>query len=272
MLKKLFRSLENIFFSSARPGALVLSITILLTLVIVSLVTLQVVSFLRPDDIPRVPFELDDFTRMNLIDTEEAEEPPLTEDEILARKILDEIDQGFVATARRIFKRDDRTYALNRHLPPAMRLMPEIEKEKTIEAAVENAREMFRRQSENSLRIRISNIPNQYKDHYADRLPDYLMEAFNSGVKVFAIIDRNNRELDVTANIARSTSYRHFNNLYNREIYRLRRLDAKDTGVEDSLKRLTFYLSLLLLSVIVILLGVMIAIMRVEKKLGARGQ
>ncbi len=264
MKKNIFKNLETLFLTSSRPGALVLSLTILLTLVIATLVALQVVSFFRHDDVPRVSFELEDFTRMNLVDPGDAEEVPITEDEILSEKVLDEIDRGFVTTARRIFEREDRILVLNRHLPPAMWGMPKKEK---VDTAVDRAREVFRERSGISLRQRLSAIPDRYKDHYADRLPEFLMEAFKNGVKVFAVIDRNNRELDVSSNIARTTSYRHFNRLYNREMYRLQRQEAKDTGVEDSLRRLTFYLSLLLLSVIVILLGIMIAIMRLENKM-----
>ncbi len=270
MKKNIFKSLENMLFSSLKPGATALSIAIILVLIIVTLISAQIFSFFRPDNTPDVSFELEDFTRMNLVDRDEAEVVPASEEEILAERILNELDKGFIKTAERIFEREDRINILRQHLPPAMRILPNHELRREMGTAIEHARVVFRARSGASLRRRLSSLPDEYRDHYTNRLTRYLTEAFKSGVKVFSVIDRNNRELDVTTDIERSTAYRHFNRLYNSEVYRLRRKNAKDTGVEDSLERLIFYFSLLMFSVIVILLGIMIAIMRVERRMDGK--
>ncbi len=188
---------------------------------------------------------------------------------MLIQKILDQLDKGFNTTARRIFERNDRIHILKKHLPPRMRVLPKQELYREIDTAVVNARNKFRAKSSASLHRVLLSMPDKYKDHYTERLPLYLMEAFGGGVKVFSIITNNNQEMNVTADITRTTAYQHFNLLYNTELYRIKHKSAKDESIENSIDRFTFYFSLLLLSVIVILLGIMISVVRIERKINS---
>jgi hypothetical protein len=104
--------------------------------------------------------------------------------------------------------------------------LPKQELYLEIDTAVVNARNVFRTKSSASLQRVLSTMP----DKYTERLPLYLMEAFGSGVKVFSIITNNNQEQDVTADITRTTAYKHFNLLYNNELYRIKHKSAKCKG------------------------------------------
>lgn len=267
MKKDILNSLKQMFFSSSKTGVAVFSVVIIFTMTVVVIMSVQIFSYLRPDDLPRVSFELEEFARMNLLDHNELEEISVSEDEILIQKILDQLDKGFNATARRIFERKDRIHILKKHLPPGMRVLPKQELYLEIDTAVVNARNVFRTKSSASLQRVLSSMPDKYKNHYTERLPLYLMEAFGGGVKVFSIITNNNQEQDVTADITRTTAYKHFNLLYNNELYRIKHKSAKDESIENSIERFTFYFSLLLLSMIVILLGIMILLGRIERKI-----
>lgn len=267
MKKDILKSLKQRFFSSSKTGVGVFPVVIIITLMVVAIMSVQIFDLLRPDDLPRVSFELKEFAGMNLVDRDDLEEISVSEDEILIQKILDQLDNGFDTTARRIFERDDRIHILKRHLPPDMRVLPKQVLYREIDTAVHDARNVFRAKSSTSLHRLLRSMPDKYKDHYTERLPFYLIEAFKSGVKVFAIISKNNQELDVTADITRTTAFKHFNLLYNRELYRIKHKSAKDESIEDSIVRFTFYFSILFLSLIVILLGIMITVGRIEKKI-----
>ncbi|PKL18298.1 MAG: hypothetical protein CVV49_06855 [Spirochaetae bacterium HGW-Spirochaetae-5] len=270
MKKDILNLLKQMFFSSSKTGVVVFSFVIIFTLVAAAIMSVQIFSYLRPDDLPRVSFEIEEFARMNLVDYEESEEISVSEDEMLIQKILDQLDKGFSATARRIFERNDRIHILKKHLPAHMRRLPKQELYREIDTAVINAQNIFRAKSSTSLHRVLSSMPDKYKDHYSKQLPLYLMEAFTGGVKVFSIITNNNQEMNVTADITRTAAYQHFNLLYNAELYRIKHKSAKNESIENSIERFTFYFSLLLLSMIVILLGIMISVVRIERNINSR--
>ena len=107
MKKDILNSLKQMFFSSSKTGVAVFSVVIIFTMAVAAIISVQIFSYLRPDDLPRVSFELEEFARMNLVDHDELEEISVSEDEMLIQKILDQLDKGFNTTARRIFDRND---------------------------------------------------------------------------------------------------------------------------------------------------------------------
>jgi len=208
-------------------------------------------------DYPEVKFSMSDFVKMNLAKTDDIEDgADLSEEEDLARSIVEELGEGFRDTARRVFSGRYGEYRIKRFLPHEKRNLQQGIDPETMDIAIENA-----------LERRLRTLDDIYVDDYGNKLTEYLLEAYDEGVKVFSIIKpRTIEEVNVISDIGRSASYRHFNRLYYRQIRSLEKKKRREGENYRATEKLILYMAAFMTLIIILLGAMVLRLYRVEKR------
>lgn len=219
-------------------------------------------------DYPEVEFSMSDFVKMNLAKTDEMEDgSDLSVEEDLARSIIEELEHDFRDTASRVFVGKYGAYRIKRFLPRDKRNLQKGIGPETMDLAIGNALEQFRKNSIRTLERRLRKLDEKYVEDYADRLPEYLLEAYDEGVKVFSVIKpRTIEEVNVLSNISRSASYRHFNRLYYRQIRSLKKQKKKEGENYRATEKLILYIAAFMTLTIILLGAMVLRLYRVQKR------
>ena len=219
-------------------------------------------------DYPEVKFSMSDFVKMNLAKTDDIEDgADLSEEEDLARSIVEELGEGFRDTARRVFSGRYGEYRIKRFLPHEKRNLQQGIDPETMDIAIENAHDRFKTNSITTLERRLRTLDDIYVDDYGNKLTEYLLEAYDEGVKVFSIIKpRTIEEVNVISDIGRSASYRHFNRLYYRQIRSLEKKKRREGENYRATEKLILYMAAFMTLIIILLGAMVLRLYRVEKR------
>lgn len=248
--------------------------TVLAALVVLSILTATILLAYQAyvvssfQDYPEVEFSMSDFVKMNLAKTDDIEDrADLSEEEDLARSIAEELGEGFRDTARRVFSGRYGEYRIKRFLPREKRNLQQGIGPGTMDLAIQNAHDRFKTNSITTLERRLIKLDEGYVDDYADKLTEYLLEAYDEGVKVFSIIKpRTIEEVNVISDIGRSASYRHFNRLYYRQIRSLEKQKRKEGENYRATEKLILYIAAFMTLTIILLGAMVLRLYRVEKR------
>ncbi|MFW5861272.1 MAG: hypothetical protein ACOCWZ_03395, partial [Spirochaetota bacterium] len=185
-LKNFLVTIKRWIQSSSNRLLLMVAFFILVAIGLLAYQAYVVSSF---QDYPEVEFSMTDFVKMNLAKTNAIEKGAgLSEEEDLARSIVEELENPFRDTARRVFVGKYGKYRIKGFLPrDKWNLQKGIDPE-TMDLAIGNALERFRTNSIRTLERRLLKLDEKYVEDYADKLPEYLLEAYDEGVKVFSVI------------------------------------------------------------------------------------
>ena len=180
-VKQIIYSVKHLIRSYRNRLIIITAVTILVAAGLLAYQAYVVSSF---QDYPEVEFNMSDFVKMNLARSDEMEEETgLSEEEDLARSIVEKLEDGFRDTARRVFLGRYGEYRIKQFLPRGMRNLQGGIDPETMDLAIDNAFERFRTNSVNTLERRLGKLDEKYVEDYADKLPEYLLEAYDEDRK-----------------------------------------------------------------------------------------